>query len=92
LDQRNEIWIPNLVFENSQGDSYIAIDALSSLRIQRLENPEVSTDENLQENELYDGTLNNLIFSRYYKMSFQCDFELHNYPFDFQTCFVTVSK
>ena len=67
------------------------MDALSSFRVQRLEEPTLWMNEELQENELYNGSANNLILSRTYKINLQCQFELQNYPFDFQKCFILVS-
>jgi len=47
-------------------------------------------NDELQENLEYNGTTNSLIFFRNYKMLLICEFEQHNYPFDYQICPITV--
>ena len=42
--------------------------------------------KNLQENEVYDGEENPLVFSRIYALDLHCTFQLQDYPFDDQHC------
>ena len=48
--------------------------------------------EKLQEEERFEGDCNDLVYLRNYILDFQCDLDLHEYPFDRQSFFVTVKK
>ena len=53
--ERQQIWIPNLVFGNSVVDSYIHIDDLSSVFVKMDTLGQKKTNKDLQENEEYLG-------------------------------------
>ncbi len=89
-DDRENIWIPNLVFENNADDAYIKNDALSSINVKMEGEPELKQTLDLLENEEFKGMFNPLIFARTYEMKLGCDFELHYYPFDTQKCYIVV--
>ncbi len=89
-DERNKIWIPNLVFDNSPNDAYIKNDALSSLIIKKEGPTTLKLNQNLQENEESTGNSNPLEYARNYELELGCDFQLHNYPFDSQMCSIKV--
>lgn len=89
-DDRESIWIPNLVFENNADDAYIKNDALSSINVKMEGEPELKQTMDLLENEEFNGMFNPLIFARTYEMKLGCDFELHFYPFDTQKCYIVV--
>jgi hypothetical protein len=90
-EEKDQIWIPNLVFDNSVKDSQVKNDDFAVLKIDQKANGFLKVNDELQENLEYNGTLNNLQFSRSYKLSLLCDFELHFYPFDTQTCSIKVT-
>ena len=90
-EDRENIWIPNLVFENNANDAYIKNDALSSINVKMEGDPELKQTLDLLENEEFNGMFNPFVFSRIYEMKLGCDFELHYYPFDTQKCFIVVS-
>jgi hypothetical protein len=50
------------------------------------------TNEYLQENEVFDGSSNAMLFSRTYKMALHCSFQHQKYPFDTQRCSIKVSN
>jgi hypothetical protein len=89
-DERKEIWIPNLIFENSVKEKLVENDKFSTLTVLQNGTGLQITNEHLQENIKYNGSENFLIFSRTYLMDFGCEFELHSYPFDSQTCSIQV--
>jgi hypothetical protein len=89
-DERNKIWIPNLVFDNSPNDGYIKNDALSSLIVKKEGQTTLKLNQNLQENEESSGDSNPLEYARNYELELGCDFQLHNYPFDSQMCSIMV--
>jgi hypothetical protein len=45
----------------------------------------------LHANEVYDGDENPMVYKRIYNTEFSCDFELYDYPFDYQKCKIIVS-
>ncbi len=90
-EERDDIWIPNLYFDNSVEETYIYSDLLSSLSIYQNGLGIKKIDQYLQENVWHNGSENNLIFFRIYKMELVCEFDLHYYPFDSQTCSIQVT-
>jgi hypothetical protein len=91
-EEREIIWIPNLVFDNSVEDVQISNDPFSSLIVNNTGSSTVVLSNNLQEDKQYDGFNNGITYSRIYKMKFLCIFIQHKYPFDSQTCSIKVTK
>ena len=89
-EERDIVWIPNLVFENSIKESHIKNDEFAVIRIHQMSEGVLSWNDELQENLEYNGTSNNLVFTRSYKMSLKCEFDQKEYPFDFQECSIKV--
>ena len=89
--QRQEIWFPNLAFDNCVKDYNVKMDDLASLTVKINGSAQKTLNKELQEENKYDGKSNDLVYIRVYKLKFQCGFELHKYPFDKQDCFVMVS-
>ena len=54
-------------------------------------NSSTEINEYLQENEVFDGSSNAMLFSRTYKMALHCNFQHQKYPFDTQRCSIKVS-
>ena len=97
IEARNEIWLPNLVFENSIPEVQIKNDDFSSLTVKKEGNPEVQNykifpqaTNDFHESEKFTGESNPLVFARNYELKLGCEFMLHFYPFDTQTCFLKV--
>ncbi len=88
--ERNKIWIPSLVFDNSQKDSYIKNDALSTLSVKLVGLSELKINSDLQEYEGFSGSSNPLVYARNFELILDCEFELHYYPFDTQQCYIVV--
>jgi hypothetical protein len=89
-NERKEIWIPNLIFDNSVKEMLVKNDEFSALTILLNGTGLQETNEYLQENIQYKGSENFLRYSRTYMMDLSCEFEEHNYPFDSQTCSIKV--
>jgi len=92
VEEKDEIWIPGLIFDNSVEENLVENDHFSSITIQQNNPGSKIFNEFLQENIEYQGSENYLIYSRTYKMDLVCEFEQHNFPFDTQTCSVKVRK
>jgi hypothetical protein len=89
-EEREIIWIPNLIFDNSVEDVQISNDPFSSLVVNNSGSSTIILNDNLQEDEQYHGFDNGITYTRVYKMKLLCIFEQHKYPFDSQSCFVKV--
>jgi hypothetical protein len=88
--ERDKIWIPNLVFDNSVKDIQIENDAFSTLVINQNGNATRDMNAYFQDDEKYNGTENSLVYLRNYKIKLLCDFDQHYFPFDCQTCTIKV--
>ena len=88
--QRDTIWIPNLIFDNSVKDLEILNDAFSTLMVNQEKNGTKEMNLHLQKDQRYNGTENSLVYLRTYKIKLLCDFNQHNYPFDYQMCKIKV--
>ena len=89
-DLINEIWIPQLIFTNSINFQPLFIDQKSSLTIQRVDDSHLPPQDEIQENYLYTGLGNPILYNDSYDLTFYCDFDLTKYPFDTQHCFIKV--
>jgi len=92
VKEKDEIWIPSLVFDNSVDEKHVKNDEFSSIAVPRNAHGIQKINEFLQENMEYKGSENDIIYSRTYKMNLVCELEQHNYPFDIQTCSIEVRK
>ncbi len=52
--------------------------------------PRLSLRSQLSKDEIFDGSENPFVYSRYYELAFNCDFQFQNYPFDYQKCYIKV--
>ena len=90
-DLINQIWIPQLIFTNSLNYETLYIDQRSSITILRIADPYQPPLDEIQENYLYTGLDNPLLYNDTYDLTFHCDFDLTKYPFDTQKCFIKVN-
>jgi hypothetical protein len=90
--QQKRIWLPLLIFSNCVQETFLMFDKFSALIIQRKGNPVPNSVNEILENEIFDGTENSFLYNRTYELEFNCGFELHKYPFDYQNCHVDVSN
>jgi len=52
--------------------------------------PELSDISDLEENLIYSGNDNPLIYQRYFDLNARCNFKFDDYPFDTQHCPIVV--
>ena len=83
-----QLWKPNLHFSNSVN----AIDVLSNpninILILRMAKLERSSDQRLHETYFSHGRDNDMVLQAIYDLEFKCTYNLENYPFDTQECFI----
>jgi len=90
VEEKDQIWIPKLIFDNSAEENLVEIDHFSSLTVQQSSIGIRLLNEVLQENIKFKGSENYLIYSRTYKMDMVCEFEQQKFPFDTQICSIKV--
>ena len=86
----SKIWLPALFFANSNIGQKTIVDSESNLLVRKLGNHHLNDMNEIHENHLYKGSENPLVLSRSYTVALECKFELRNYPFDHQTCPITL--
>ena len=85
----SKIWIPNLVFKNTADELKTIADNNSIILVKKHGS---HRKENLDffETAYFEGSENPIIFSKNYNQDFICNFDLHKYPFDIQTCLIVI--
>ena len=91
MDEKESIWLPILIFKNTDNNEVTAGDSDSEVTVTRESDFITSEDDIVQEINIFNGKNNRLTYERVYTKTFRCDFQLQLYPFDTQTCFVDIS-
>jgi hypothetical protein len=91
LDLMNSLWIPQLMFTNHLELISLYADSASSLTVRRMGEAHLPEENDVRENYFFSGAENLLLYNDTYELEFHCDFNLHTYPFDTQTCFISVT-
>jgi hypothetical protein len=89
-EEQKNVWIPNLLFENSQSGTFTENEPMSVLRVQHMGQPVTKFNFKLNEFEEFEGNANPLVYENNYDLKLDCEFELRNFPFDSQKCYITV--
>ena len=70
----------------------LAYDDFATVIAQRKGIPIPNSRIDIFENEIFFGDENPFEYNRTYELEFNCGFELHKYPFDYQNCHIDVRK
>ena len=89
-ETQSEMWIPPLIFSNTDNDEMLVNDRKATMDIIREGNFEHVPVEELHEGKIFKGSENIVRYSREYHFDFQCNYNLLYYPFDTQTCTIDV--
>ena len=57
----------------------------------RYSSPTLNTNDQIQENEIFEGATNPFVYQRYFDLEVRCNYKFSDYPFDKQECQVIVS-
>jgi hypothetical protein len=52
----------------------------------------ISKQEEIYEDEIFQGDSNPFVYKRSYELDLECNFGIQNYPFDYEECFIEVRK
>ena len=85
-DVVDKLWVPHIIFKNTEKNYESKIDEKSIILVKRHGNRSLSSMKEIEEIAYYKGSENSLLYSRDFYHRFQCHFDLHDYPFDTQVC------
>ena len=89
--ERDHIWIPRLIFSNSLPEVQLLNDDLSFLMVRQESQATLNSENEIIENQIYDGDLNPIIYEKSLDLNLRCNYEFSTYPFDLQCCNIQVS-
>ena len=98
LEDVHRLWIPFLVFDNTEKNEATKVQSniclTSTCTYQGTEDTELtltregdyigSTDDNVEEINIFEGQFNRITFEQVYTKTFKCTYQLQLYPFDTQ--------
>ena len=83
---RNKIWIPEVIFYNTQSKLQSLNDANVFATVKRAGKYLTSPQWQVQNSFTFQGGENPITLSRVYDIDFICEFTMEVFPFDTQTC------
>ena len=90
----NQIWLPHLVFSNTELNKRISIDDEGDdsvlVKIIRKGLPKSNDLNYLNEGNKFNGSENDLQLSATHQCNFRCKFDLAEFPFDTQKCSIDI--
>ena len=86
-----KFWIPIFVFGNSKHNLQIPIDSKEKVLVKRRGIQRMADQNHLNETAYFLGSENPLLLSRDFTLKFKCDFNLHYFPFDTQSCMIMIN-
>ncbi|XP_059089598.1 uncharacterized protein LOC131885543 [Tigriopus californicus] len=88
--EKEKIWIPKIIFNNTDDENESILDAKASLSVIKQGNYTLSSikEEGTDEKYIFSGSENPLVYSRHHNIQFQCNFDMTYYPFDVQMCYM----
>ena len=84
----NRIWLPIIVFHNTERGQRTINDEESFATINRTGEGRGSDSSISEDIDIYKGSENSISMTRLYNIDFFCDYDMRWYPFDAQTCFM----
>ena len=89
-EKASDIWIPPLVFNNTKDDWKVALQRTADLFVNRRGIPKLAALSSINEDYLFTGSDNVLVYRINYDMTYSCVYVLEAYPFDTQKCQIEV--
>ena len=82
----DQIWIPFVVFSNTENSESTVGDDESEVTVSREGSFSESSVDVMEEINIFEGSQNRISFQQVYSKTFKCLYELQLYPFDTQVC------
>ena len=89
-ETRESIWIPPLVFSNTENNEILKNDEKTIISILKTGQPKFKDHKHLHEAAIFEGNENILSYHRSYQRKIVCNYDLRFYPFDNQVCTIDV--
>ena len=86
---QTKLWTPPIRFANTK-HGVLLNDEETTMEIIQVGTFVANDINDLHEANIFKGNENELNYSREYQENFHCSFDLHYYPFDSQTCTITI--
>ena len=86
MEEVGKIWIPKIVFDNTENNDVMTLDNIAKVTISREGNPEPSDLSVVDEIDIFKGSENRITFDKGFTKTLQCEYQLQLYPFDTQVC------
>ena len=90
MAELNKIWLPVIIFDNTEEGQITINDDKASATINRTGRGTGSDSSISEDIDIYRGSENSITLSRLYNIDFFCDYDMRWYPFDAQTCFMVL--
>ena len=87
---RESIWIPPLVFSNTENNEILKNDEKTIVSILKIGPPMFKDHKELHEAAIFNGNENIISYHREYQRKIVCNYDLKMYPFDRQICTIDV--
>ena len=85
-EEKQQIWVPALVFSNTENRLSTLVDEDSTVTIERRGTYTVPDITELENRHFFSGSGNQITLTRFYNIRFLCYYNMNWYPFDLQTC------
>ena len=92
LEEHNKLWIPYLVFENTENNEATEGTKDTELTLVREGNFVRSDNEVPEEINIFEGQFNRITFEQVYTKTFKCTYQLQLYPFDTQVKYASKKR
>ncbi len=86
LDARQDIWVPQVIFYNTEIKRETLNDEKAFAIVERNATYQRRNESYLHNSYLYQGNENPITLTRVYSGKFICDYDMSVYPFDTQKC------
>ena len=89
-EETDQIWFPSFYFDNTRDKVRSLTDSKAVLRVLRQGEGQLSSKQDTENKLIFQGRENFIQYERFYSEQFECDYFLHWYPFDYQTCYIDI--
>merc|ERR1719270_1497231 len=85
-EEKQQIWVPKLLFSNTENKLDTLVDKDAIVTIERRGNFTIPDKSDVENRQFYHGKDDHITLSRFYNIRFLCQYSMNWYPFDLQKC------